>query len=42
MRNIKLILEYDGTRYKGWQKQTDDINTLQGKLEDVLSKMVGE
>jgi len=42
MRNIKMILEYDGTRYKGWQKQTDDINTLQGKLEDVLSKMVGE
>ena len=42
MRNIKMILEYDGTRFKGWQKQTDDINTLQGKLEDVLSKMVGE
>jgi len=37
-----MILEYDGTRFKGWQKQTDDINTLQGKLEDVLSKMVGE
>lgn len=42
MRNIKMLIEYDGGRYKGWQKQTDDINTLQGKLEDVLSKMTGE
>ncbi len=42
MRNIKMIIEYDGSRYKGWQKQTQDINTLQGKLEDVLSKMTGE
>lgn len=42
MRNIKMIIEYDGSRYKGWQKQTDDINTLQGKLEDVLSKVTGE
>lgn len=42
MRNIKMIIEYDGSRYKGWQKQTDDINTLQGKLEDVLSNITGE
>lgn len=42
MRNIKMILEYDGSRYKGWQKQTQDINTLQSKLEEVLSKMTGE
>lgn len=42
MRNIKMIIEYDGSRYKGWQKQTDDIYTLQGKLEGVLSKMAGE
>lgn len=42
MRNIKMIIEYDGSRYKGWQKQTDDIYTLQGKIESVLSKMSGE
>ena len=37
-----MIIQYDGTRYKGWQKQTEDINTLQGKLENVLSSMTGE
>lgn len=42
MRNIKMVLEYDGTRYKGWQKQTDDVNTLQGRLENTLSNMVKE
>jgi tRNA pseudouridine38-40 synthase len=42
MRNIKLIIEYDGGRYKGWQKQTEDINTLQGKIEDVISIITGE
>jgi len=42
MRNIKMIIEYDGSRYKGWQKQNDDINTLQGKLEEVISKLTGE
>lgn len=45
MRNIKMILQYDGTRYKGWQKQNQKGNTvvtIQGKLENVLSKMTGE
>lgn len=42
MRNLKLVLEYEGTRYRGWQKQTEDVNTIQGKLEAVLSKMTGE
>ena len=42
MRNIKMIIQYDGTRFKGWQKQTEDINTVQGKLESVLSLMTGE
>ena len=42
MRNIKMILEYDGTRYKGWQKQTKEVNTVQGRLEDVLSQITGE
>ncbi|MDW5299492.1 MAG: tRNA pseudouridine(38-40) synthase TruA [Sedimentibacter sp.] len=42
MRNIKIIIQYDGTRYKGWQKQTEEINTVQGKLESLLSLMTGE
>ena len=42
MRNIKMIIEYDGSRYKGWQKQTKDVNTIQGRMEDILSEMTGE
>jgi len=42
MRNLRLILEYDGSRYKGWQKQQDNDLTVQGKLEGVLSKMSNE
>lgn len=45
MRNIKMLLQYDGTRYKGWQKQNQKgstVVTIQGKIENVLSKMTGE
>ena len=42
MRNIKIIIEYDGSRYKGWQKQTKDVNTVQGRIEDVLNEITGE
>lgn len=42
MRNIKIIIQYDGYRYKGWQKQTEDVNTVQGRLEDILSGITGE
>lgn len=42
MRNFKLVIQFDGSRYKGWQKQKDNDLTVQGKLEDVLSKMSGE
>ena len=42
MRNIKMIIEFDGGRYKGWQKQTEDVNTVQGKIENVIEKMIGE
>ena len=41
-RNIKLILQYDGSRYGGWQKQGNSKNTIQGKLESILEKMMGE
>jgi tRNA pseudouridine38-40 synthase len=41
MRNIKLLIEYDGSRYDGWQKQPGQTNsiTIQDKIESVLSKM---
>ncbi|MGL5647382.1 MAG: tRNA pseudouridine(38-40) synthase TruA [Clostridium sp.] len=45
MRNIKLIIQYDGTRYKGWQKQNvkgHEAITIQDKFEKVLSKMMNE
>lgn len=37
-----MIIQYDGTRYRGWQKQKDVDLTIQNKLETVLSKMTGE
>ena len=41
MKNIKLILEYDGTNYAGWQWQPDKP-TLQGALEEAIRKTSGE
>ncbi|WP_028399804.1 tRNA pseudouridine(38-40) synthase TruA [Ectobacillus panaciterrae] len=42
MNNYKLIIQYDGGRYKGWQRLGNDENTIQGKIENVLSEMVGK
>ncbi|MGE5328654.1 MAG: tRNA pseudouridine(38-40) synthase TruA [Deltaproteobacteria bacterium] len=42
MRNIKLSLQYDGTRYDGWQKQGNTEKTIQGKIEAVLSQILNE
>ncbi|WP_129595862.1 tRNA pseudouridine(38-40) synthase TruA [Anaerophilus nitritogenes] len=42
MKNIKLEIEYDGSRYNGWQKLGNNQNTIQGKIEEVLSKMTKE
>ena len=41
MKNIKLILEYDGTGFAGWQFQPDQ-RTLQGELEAAVKKISGE
>lgn len=41
MRNIKLVIQYDGTRYSGWQRLTNPEKTIQGKLEQVLTRMTG-
>ena len=42
MRNIRLDVCYDGTRYNGWQRQTAHDNTIQGKLETALSRILAE
>ena len=41
-KNIKIVLEYDGSRYDGWQKQGNTDNTIQGKLEAILERMYGQ
>ena len=42
MRNLRIDLCYDGTRYRGWQRLAGVDNTLQGKLEQTLSTILGE
>ena len=42
MQNYKLTIEYDGTRYNGWQRLKGNDNTIQSKLETVLSRMTGK
>ena len=41
MPNIKLTLEYDGTRYYGWQRQRS-LPTLQGILEEKIKQLTNE
>jgi len=40
MRKIRLLLEYDGTAYHGWQVQKDRT-TIQGILEEKVSQVTG-
>lgn len=40
MRNLKLILQYDGTEYVGWQRQASG-KSIQGLLEDALRPIEG-
>ncbi|BBF43969.1 tRNA pseudouridine synthase A [Lachnospiraceae bacterium KM106-2] len=44
MRNIKLIIEYDGSRYAGFKKTGPNKKgvSVQEKIEEVLDKMTGE
>lgn len=42
MKNYKIIVQYDGSRYKGWQKLKDNDLSIQEKIETVLSKMTEE
>lgn len=40
-QNIRILLQYDGSRYDGWQKQGNTEKTIQGKLEQVLERLCG-
>lgn len=42
MRNIRLDICYDGTRYRGWQRLPGKDDTIQGKIEQCLSRILGE
>ena len=42
MRNIRLDICYDGSKYRGWQRLTNTENTIQAKLEKALSRILGE
>ena len=42
MRNLRLDVCYDGTKYKGFQRLPGNDLTIQGKLEQTLSRMLGE
>lgn len=40
-KNYKMTIEYDGSRYKGWQSQRHTDVTIQGKLNKVFSELEG-
>lgn len=42
MNNYKLTLSYDGTRYRGWQRQGNTENTIQAKVEGALSRILDQ
>lgn len=44
MRNIKLTIEYDGSRYQGWQRlgKDESTNTIANKITEVIKKMTNE
>lgn len=41
MKNFKIIIEYDGTSYHGWQRQQNE-HTIQGEIEKALLTMTGK
>ena len=41
MRNIKLLIEYDGKDFNGWQKQPNKLN-IQGEIEEAIKFVTGE
>ncbi len=42
MRNLRLDICYDGTRYRGWQRLAGEEHTVQAKIEGCLSRILGQ
>jgi len=42
MRNLRLDICYDGSRYRGWQRLSGTDQTIQGKIETALSRILEE
>lgn len=42
MQNYRARIQYDGTRYSGWQKQGNTTATIQGRLEQAISGLLEE
>lgn len=42
MGNYRIVIQYDGTRYRGWQGQNSTDLTIQGKIENVLGSFAGK
>ncbi len=41
MKNIFITIQYDGSRYSGWQRQGNTDNTIENKISSVLKVMLG-
>ncbi|MDA7705107.1 tRNA pseudouridine(38-40) synthase TruA [Rickettsiales bacterium] len=41
MPRYKIVIEYDGTRYSGWQKQPN-LTTIQGQIESALTNLTNK
>ncbi len=41
MKNYRIAVQYDGTKYNGWQRQGNTADTIQAKIENILEKMTG-
>ena len=41
MRNFKAVIEYNGKKFNGWQKQPDKLN-IQGEIEEAIKEITGE
>ena len=42
MNNYRLTIQYDGSRYNGWQRLNDTDNTIEQILTDAIIKSTGE
>ena len=40
MRNFKIVVEYDGSAYRGWQRQKNGVS-IQQVLEEAIKKITG-